>query len=483
MYLQNLPTSTEPSNRRTNLSSETVPGSASQPAPSLLYRSRIFSIFAMCLVSLAGFISCSDDSNLTGASFGPGEQNIQVDTLSVTEFSLTNLKTYTGNLTFFSAGKYNDPLLGEIKSSAFIAPGINSLSSADSLHPGAEVYLLLSPHSFYGDTLSTAQFDLHFIEERWRPNDADAETEVVKNPVSLGTIEISAEMDSVLFKLPQSWADNYRELFHETDSPNENLRNNEFGFTLVPREETNVMIGFSNAVVAQDTLGNRFYTGSRLFVANPPGSGDDNGNGNGDGDNGEGNAASFGLFDNGDDNGNGNGEFAGRSTFSTRFRGAAFNIKTDSDFGIDDENRLGLLNTWQRTLRIGLGLEERGFTSQVISRAELLLFDDIDALEELPENHYRPGSGRLQIYTLNETEQEFQVVKLPNFEPQLRENDNSYRINLTELVKAIQLEQREDTDFFITSGNNNGLITPRVITTSGARAPKLIITRINPENN
>ncbi len=490
MYLQNSPTSTKPSNRRNKLNSADQSGNAAQPEPRTSYRSRILGIFSVCVLSLGFFMSCSDDSNLTGPAFGPGEQNILVDTLSIDDFSITELKTYTGNLSYFSAGRYDDPLLGEIKSSAFIAPGINSLSASDSLHPGAEVYLLLRTHNFYGDTLSTARFDLHYIEERWRPNDANAETQVVKNPVSLGTIEITAETDSVMFRLPQEWADNYRELFHETENPNENLRNNEFGFALVPRDDTNVIVGFRNATTNVDTLGNRRYSGSRLFVANPPGTGNgDNGNGdngddNGNGDNGDNGSetASFGFFDNGDDNGNGNGEFAGRNTFSTRFRGSAFNVELDSEFGVDDENRAAILNTWQRNMRLDLRLEERGFTRQVISRAELLLFDDIDADEQLPENHYRPGSGRLQIYFLDETEREFEIVKLPSFEPQLRENDNSYRVNITDLIKAIQLEQREDADFFITSGNNNGLITPRIITASGARSPKLIITRINPDN-
>lgn len=436
---------------------------------------RITGLFVVSLITLGIISSCSDDNNIVGSTFIPSDRNIIVDTLDITNLTIEELVTFTGNLTYFSAGKYQDQVYGEVKSTSFLAPGISTLSPADSMEAGAEVYLVLEPFNFYGDTTSTAVFDLHYITERWRPNDANVNSQFSTDPVSIGSIEITAETDSVLFQLPQQWADNFRGFFNETENPIENLRANEFGFALVPRDDNNVIVGFRTESLQQDTLGNSFYSGSRLFVVNPEGSDDD---------------------DNGDDNGNGNGEsstmdngngdfvdpFPGRNTFSVLLRGSAFNIQRENtDY---EGTSLPLLNTFEQNLVLEMDLEGRGLLDQVISRAEILLFDDLEAIENLPENHFRPKSGRLQYYTLNDTERQFEVVKLPVFEPQFREGDNSYRVNVTSFIQNFQTGQSTQTRFYITSGNNNGLILPAILAgpESGERSPKLIITRINPEN-
>jgi len=427
--------------------------------------SRIIGLFAISLITIGVFSACSDDNNIVGSSFIPSDRDIVIDTLDITNLSIQQLVSFTGNLSHFTAGIYQDEIYGLTQSSAFLAPGINTRSAADTMHAGAEVFLVLHPHNFYGDTTSTAVFDLHYITERWRPNDADVSTQVVTDPVSLGMIEVTAETDSVLFQLPQEWADNYRELFHETDNPIENLRANEFGFALIPRDQTNVLVGFNTQSLREDTLGNSLLTGSRLFVANPPGSAEDEDEENG--------TASFPLD---------NGQFEGRSTFSVAFRGNAFNINRETNS--TQEGILPLLNTFEQTLRLDLDLADRDFSEQVISRAELVFFDNLPAQENLPGGHYRPSSGRLLYYTLTETEQEFEVIKLPIFEPPMRENDQSYRVNVTNFIRNFQLGENQDVQLFINSGSNNGLITPRVLVgpAAGERSPKLIITRINPEN-
>lgn len=442
---------------------------------------RITGLFLISLITLGIISSCSDDNNIVGSSFIPSDRNVIVDTLDITGLSIEELVTFTGNLTYFSAGKYSDPVFGTVSSTAFLAPGITTLSPADTMEAGAEVYLILEPFNFYGDTTSTAIFDLHYITERWRPNDMNVNSQVVKNPVSIGSIEITAETDSVLFQLPQQWADNFRELFNETQTPIENLRANEFGFALVPHDNNNVIVGFRTESLQSDTLGNSLYTGSRLFVVNPEGSG----NGDNGEDNGNGNGESS-TMDNGNGNDNGNGDFndpfPGRNTFSVLLRGTAFNIEREQQSNAGTS--LPITNTFEKNLVLDLELEERGLLDQVISRAEILFFDDLEAKENLPEHEYRPSSGRLQYYTLTETEREFQVVKLPTFEPVLRDGDNSYRVNVTGSIQNFQTGQTTNTRFFITSGNNNGLLTPAILAgpDSGERSPKLIITRINPEN-
>lgn len=446
---------------------------SSQPRYFHLYQLKTLGLFALALSLLAGLYACSNDNNIAGASFLPSGQNISVDTLEVTDIDLTDLLTYTGNLSVFSAGRFNDPILGTIESTAFLAPGINSVNTTDSVHVGADVYLVLHPFTFSGDTTQTATFNLHIIEQRWRPVAVRKDTEIPFNPAPFGQIEFTAQTDSVLFKMPQQWADEYREFFNETDSPLENVRENLFGFALVPAEGTNALVSFSTESIITDSLGNRNYTGTRLLVVNPEppeDDGDFNPSDDGNGDNGNG------------DNGDLNDPFPNRQTFSAPFRGNGFNTMR-SNIPAGSPDFIPVFNTFEQVLRLNLNLDDRDFSQQAISRAELLIFEDIGASTVLPEGQTRSSSGRLQFYVLNETEKNFEVIKLPLFEPPVRETDLSYRVNVTEFIQAFQLGRRTETEFFITSGPNNGQFTPVFLAApgSGERAPKLIITRINPE--
>lgn len=453
-----------------------------QPRQFHFYQQKTTGLFAIALLMLAGLYACSNDNNIAGASFVQSGQNIAIDTLEVTDFELVDLLTYTGNLSVFSAGRFTDPVLGTIESTAFLAPGINSVSSSDSVHAGAEVYLVLHPFSFYGDTTQTATFNLHFIEQRWRPVAIRKDSEIAFNPAPFGQVQFAAGTDSVLFQMPQQWADEYRDFFNEEDSPLENVRENLFGFALVPAAETNAIVSFQTEAIITDSLGNRNYTGTRLLVVNPEVHDDDDNGG-------EDSSNRFFPSDNGDDNGNGdigNGGFTdpfpNRQSFSAPFRGNGFNTLR-SDIPGESPDVISVFNTFEQVLRLNLNLDSRDFSSQAVSRAELLLFEDLGPASVLPEGQVRSSSGRLQFYVLNETERNFEVIKLPLFEPPVRESDLSYRVNVTEFIQTYQLGRRSETEFFITSGPNNGQFTPAFLAApgSGERAPKLIITRINPE--
>lgn len=459
-----------------------------QPRYNHIYQLKTLGLFAFALSMLAGLYACSNDNNIAGASFVQSGQNISVDTLEVTDLELVDLLTYTGNLSVFTAGRFHDPLLGTIESTAFLAPGINSIRTTDSVHVGAEVFLVLHPFRLMGDTTQTAHFGLHLIEERWRPVAVRKNTEIAFNPVAFAEFELTAETDSVLVQMPQQWADEYRDFFNEENNPLENVRENLFGFAIVPKEGTNTLVSFNTESIITDSLGFRNYTGTRLLIVNPEppddngnGDGDDNGDflpaddGNGNGDNGNG--------DNGD-NGNGdfNDPFPNRESFSSPLRGNGFNILR-SNVTEDNPDFIPVFNTFEQTLRLNLNLDSRDFSAQAISRVELLLFEDIGASTVLPDGQVRSTSGRLQFYVLNETERNFEVIKLPLFEPPVRESDFSYRVNVTDFIQTFQLGRRAETEFFITSGPNNGQFTPVFLAApgSGDRAPKLIITRINPE--
>jgi hypothetical protein len=376
---------------------------------------------------------------------------------------LTQLKTFTGNLSFFSAGKYNDSVFGEFRSTAFITPGVTRIFNDDIIEADAEMFLILDPRDFFGNTDSTeatAKYELRYVTERWRTTSFNTDTQPGIGPEVITTFEVTAATDSISIPLPQEWISSFRDIYlAEEDVRQDLVRENEFGFALVPTEDSNAITGFRSTFTQTDSLNVTDFQGSRLFVKNPTTEDDPD-----DGEDGE--------------------EEELRSEFSVPLRGTGFNLDI-GEGGTRPEGALPVINTFQQVLRLDTELNDRDFTEQIVSRAELIFYDFEDSEETLPANHRRPASERLLFYRLDETEQQFEVIKTPVFEPPYREEDDSYRVNITNFVEQVQLGNQTITEFFITPARNNGLIIPRLLSGpgTGERSPKLIITRINPEAN
>lgn len=396
---------------------------------------------------------------------------MSVDTLDVSDIEVTELETFTGNLSFFSAGRYDDAAFGELRSTAFVTPGVARIFNDDIIEADAEVYLILDVRDFFGNTDSTeavASYELRYVSERWRTTSFNTETSPAVDPQVVASFDLTSATDSVAIPMPADWISDFRSIFLADEDEREDLvRENEFGFALVPTEDSDAIASFRSTFTETDSLNVTEFRGSRFYVKNPvpeedPGDGDDD-------------------EDNGDDE---NDDDQPRTEFFIPLRGTGFNVSIGEDGNVP-EDALPLMNTFQQVLRLDTGLNERDFTQQIVSRAELIFYEFEDTDETLPPGHRRPASERLLFYTLDETEREFEVIKSPIFEPPFRPEDNSYRINITNFVEQVQLGNQTTTEFFITPGRNNGLIIPRLLAGPGAgeRSPKLIITRINPEAN
>lgn len=399
---------------------------------------------------------------------------MSVDTLDVSNIDITELRTFTGNLSHFSAGKYDDAVFGQLHSTAFITPGVTRIFDDDIIEEDAEMFLILDVREFFGNTDSTeavASYALRYVTQRWRTTSFNTETDPSVGPEVLATFDITAATDSIAVPLPEEWVSNFRSIYLADEENREELvRETEFGFALVPTEESNAITGFRSTFTETDSLDVTDFRGSRFFVKNPtpeedPGNGDDDGDGDDDGEN-------------GDD------EDEARSEFFVPLRGTGFNLSIGEE-GTLPEGALPIMNTFQQVIQLDTDLNNRDFTQQIVSRAELIFYDFENTDETLPPNHRRPASERLLFYTLDETERDFEVIKSPIFEPPFRQEDDSYRINITNFVEQVQIGNQATTEFFIIPARNNGLIIPRLLSgpQAGARSPKLIITRINPEAN
>ena len=71
-----------------------------------------------------------------------------------------------GQLTYSALGSFEDPLFGELSSTLYFKPSINA-SSTDTVldYMRFEMRLHLMEDEIYGDTSSTAEFDVYRIQQ------------------------------------------------------------------------------------------------------------------------------------------------------------------------------------------------------------------------------------------------------------------------------------------------------------------------------
>lgn len=443
MYPQNLQTSTVLSNRENNES----PSIASK-----VKFSRIYILFSLVLASIFGLQSCQDN-NFVGSTFIPDARNVVVDTIFITDFQPTNLKSFTGNLTRFTAGRYNDELFGTIESTAYVKPGL--ISDTLIISSSQEFYLRLKATDFYGDTTAVAPFRLELIDNRWRASLIDADTELGTSqiPDFSEPFLVGMEQDSVDVRLPQSWVDRYMDIF-TSENRTERLLNEEFGFAIKPVEGFDqLLIGFRAGPA-----------GARIIVKDLDLGG--------------------GVLNEDEEE----EEEEQETETIIPLRGWAFNIKQQGSTPQALSEVLPVYNTFQNALRIGVDLKE--YTNKNVTRVELVLYEDSLALSStLPVDHKRLRTDRLALYSLTDFDLDYIVTTTPTFATENRGNqDRSFRISLTDTIRRLMIGGILSGDFYLTSQFNNGLLFPYALVhpennQQPDRRPKLIITYLKAEVN
>jgi hypothetical protein len=415
--------------------------------------SRITALFVLVISSLFVLQACQDN-NFVGSSFIPETSPVVVDTITLDQFEHVNLNSFTGNLPRFSAGQYNDPLFGTIRSEAFFTPGL--ISDTLDVSRIKEYYILFKANEFYGDTTAVAEFELHYVTERWRASMVNTSTQLPTMPTETPvTFSIGAEMDSVEVRIPQQWVDRYVDIFESEDRENRIL-NEEFGFLIRPAatDESKLIVGF---VAGQ--------AGTRIIVRDLDLDG--------------------GMKN--EDEEEEEEEEEEDTSLMIPFRGWGFNMTQNAPADLKDRI-IPVMNTFTDALRIDFDFSQ--FADEIITRVELIFYEDSLALsQDMPENHVRLQTNRLNMYLLSDLDTDFLVISNPAFTPERRTNvDKSYRVSLTDTIKRLILGGTFNGKYYITSQFNNGLLFPYALVAPDNaaqpdRTPKIVVTYIKPETN
>jgi hypothetical protein len=188
-------------------------------------------------------ITACEETNTVGVDFIQ-ESAIQVDTVFIDQIDLVEIDPYLGKLSYSALGSFQDPLFGKISSTLYFKPSINA-SSTDTVldYMRFEMRLHLMEDEIYGDTSSTAEFDVYRIQNSWHGPSFRQSTEVNLGAERIGGFS-DADIDTngnVHVALGGSWDAFYREVFNIEDDSTRLTRYTEedFGLAIVPKNTSN----------------------------------------------------------------------------------------------------------------------------------------------------------------------------------------------------------------------------------------------------
>jgi len=187
---------------------------------------------------IAGLIACENPGSV-GDQFSDQNSRIVQDTLTFSTLDSVNVSSQSGDKPFATAGIYTDQLFGKHESVALIQPGIGNIP-VDTLAEDIRVttmnlQLIIDQSNIWGDTLSTVDFELIEIAERWD----DEDWRFGDTPMLTTNIvgEFSYQQgDTVDVSLKSDWVKRYIEIFNmEAEMRDSTFAQEIFGFAVVPQ--------------------------------------------------------------------------------------------------------------------------------------------------------------------------------------------------------------------------------------------------------
>jgi hypothetical protein len=164
----------------------------------------------LILSVLVGFSACENPGSVGGDVTDPTSEVVR-DTVIINGLTTVDATSYSGEKNFFSAGSFDDPLFGSLGVTGYLKP--NLPASSDTLKADGEVLLriMYNRAQVWGDTVGTQQFELYQINQYWRDRVLKVDREL-SLAQKVGEFSVGSE-DSLLVNLSDvasGWVDEYR---------------------------------------------------------------------------------------------------------------------------------------------------------------------------------------------------------------------------------------------------------------------------------
>lgn len=381
---------------------------------------------ALLFVSMA-VLSCNSSNGPVGVGVIP-PATIHYDTLYVNGFSPLSIDGYTGKLTYFPIGKYNDPLFGDFEAVGYIKPSISPLFLDTVLDNDYIMYLdlVMDSENYYGDTGADTDIALYDVTESWRGNAFRLSTKPAYDTTTpIATFSMQGR-DSIRIELPGEWRDRYVDMYRDTTAARDSLYNYGFsGLAVVP-------VGGSSKISFPTTPRSRFV------LLNPD----------------------------------------RQDTAIVAISDWAYSLEHTNAPAIPD--RLTLTNTLSSLYNIDLNDELDTLTKENLLKAELILYEDSEQMDNsLPANHERVNPVGVALKNGYTTDLDFDLFfKEPDASGVFDEKIKAYRFNITAYVNTYIFDSPKSNDVYLEMRPAGGLLSSTILFDSSAPdslKPKLIL--------
>lgn len=370
-------------------------------------------------ISMLIVVSGCENPGAIGDGVSDTDADVAIDTISVDAISASSYDWYSGDYTYFSAGRVEDPFFGTVSATGMIKPALPSGDNTVEDNVTILMRLIADGSQVYGDSLSAQEYEIYEIEENWRGRAWMLQDEVQLADNSIGSFEMGDDEDSLDVQLSADWVDSYRSFSQGSDSA---YAYEDHGLALVPSG--------SGKIMAIDSRSTRFVIQNEEA-----------------------------------------------DTFSVSPTQWAYSLSRSDASPIPD-NSVPLHSTLESVITTDLNLEDKDMSGIGISRAELVLYENVEALGDMQ----RSRTTNALLY-LNDPEGAPENIGLGNPVAQgsYSSEDNSFRFNTTSIVQNILANGMPEGEQFFIMLPNQGIVKSTLIYAEQApadKAPKLIITSI-----
>jgi len=372
--------------------------------------------------SLLVLQNCENPGSV-GRSFGPANPQLKRDTIPVPSISITQLKAYSGNLSFVSAGIYEHALFGRYETYGLMQPAL--ISRNDSIGANAAFVMKLFIEGITGDTTSTSTFELLEVTRRWRAQAWTLDSLPLTELAVLSTFTVTNE-DSVAFNLPAGWYNRYLERKNDSSTS---------------RDSTflNTIFGFAVRGVNTDKI---------IAI----------------------NALTSAIFVEQNDTSIARRAITFRQTANSLLRTpSAMVLPNDVTIVENNFNTVGILN---------IPFSEEFIGARFPSRVELVMYvDTLTMKSHLPAGHAWFDPAQIPIYVLEDYQTDFAIFTNPNLFVNFS-SVGTYRSNMTTFYNSVITTDQALGNLYFLANRFNGSVSPKLFFNhlSATRKPILIAT-------
>lgn len=397
-------------------------------------------LFLACLISLL-VLGCETPGSV-GEGIDEPDINVADTTILIPNTSVDSIDAYSGLSGSFSSGIFDDPLFGQVEATSLLKPSL--LTFDDDLGPDIvmKLRLVFDSEQFYGDSTSSADFEVIEMNDIWRGKAwrYSDEPPLPNSSMSSNTVgSFSVEnQDSIEVTLSQDWVDKYRNIYNNSEtSLRDSLYLAElFGLAIVPQNNAKIV---------------PFSSSNSEFVIE-------------------------------EDN--------DTTIVSLRDWATSLN-RTNQANGEPEETNLAYSTLEKMTsFRMDLTAEEFGTTVN-ISNVELVIPVDVETMDQSLSSSSstatRPSTNLSELYLLDP---QILSESIGNSTPlatgEFSTADSAFHFNITELVNSTIIDGLDANQrFYITLNSDSGIIRSSLFfneTAAESKRPRLIITYIKSAN-